>query len=92
MNCNNCYAGYADVDDQVDASQQAILAMLRQLVYHAGVPQNKIMVYEAVRVIPDRIYNPCHTEFSEVVWMDSRSDGINGRQPINWHKDNFSIL
>ena len=89
VNCNNCYAGYADIDDQIDASPQAILAMLRQLVHHAGVPQNKIMVYEAVRVIPDRIYNSCHAEFPEVVWMDSRGDGTNGRQPINWHKDAF---
>jgi hypothetical protein len=89
VNCNNCYAGYADIDDQVDASPQAILAMLRQLVHHAGVPQKNILVYEAVRVIPDRIYNPCHAEFPEVVWMDSRGDGTNGRQPINWHKDAF---
>lgn len=90
VNCNNCYAGYADIDDQVDASPQAILAMLRQLVHHAGVPQNKIVVYEAVRVIPDRIYNPCHAEFPEVQWMDSKGDGTNGRLPVIWRKETFS--
>ena len=89
VNCNNCYAGYADIDDQVDASPQAILAMLRQLVHHAGVPQNKIVVYEAIRVIPDRIYNPCHSEFPGVLWMDSRGDGVNGRLPVNWRKATF---
>lgn len=82
-------SGPEDVDDQIDASPQAILGMLRQLVHHARVPQNKIMVYEVVRVIPDRIHNPCHAEFPGVVWMDSRGDGTNGRQPISWHKDAF---
>lgn len=89
VNCNNCYAGYADVDDQIDASPQSILAMLRQLVHHAGVPQNKILVYEAIRVIPDRIYIPCHAEFPDVLWMDSRGDGINGRLPVKWRPATF---
>jgi hypothetical protein len=89
VNCNNCYAGYADVDDQIDASPQSILAMLRQLVHHAGVPQDRILVYEAIRVIPDRIYIPCHAEFPEVLWMDSRGDGINGRLPVNWRTATF---
>jgi hypothetical protein len=89
-NCNNCYAGYSDVDDQIDASPQAVLAMLRQLVHQAGVPQDKIVVYEAVRVIPDRVYNPCHAEFPGVIWVDSKGNGENGRQPVNWHKDAFS--
>jgi hypothetical protein len=86
VNCNNCYAGYADIDDQIDASPQSILAMLRQLVHHAAIPQNKILVYEAIRVIPDRIYNPCHADFPGVLWMDSRGDGTNGRLPVNWRK------
>ncbi|HWR37453.1 MAG TPA: DUF362 domain-containing protein [Clostridia bacterium] len=90
VNCNNCYAGYADVDDQVDAAPQSVLAILRQLVHNAGVPQDNIVVYEAVRVIPDRIYKPCHAEFPKVIWMDSKGDGVNGRQPLTWHKNAFS--
>ena len=43
------------------------LALSRQLVNQAGVPQDKIVVYEAIRVIPDRIYVPCHAEFPGVV-------------------------
>jgi len=90
VNCNNCYAGYPDADDQIDASPQAVLAMLRQLVHYAGIPQEKILVYEAVRVIPDRIYDPCHAEFPEVLWMDSKGDVANGRQPVDWHSNAFS--
>lgn len=89
-NCNNCYAGYSDVDDQIDASPQSVLAMLRQLVHQAGVPQDKIVVYEAVRVIPDRMYAPCHAEFPGVIWVDSKGNGTNGHQPVNWHKEAFS--
>jgi hypothetical protein len=90
INCNNAYAGYGDNDNQIDASPQAVLSMLRQLVHQAGVPQKNIVVCEAVRVLPDHLYQPCHAEFPEVLWMDSKGDGTNGRQPVNWHKDTFT--
>lgn len=85
INCNNAYAGYGDVDQQIDASKQTILALLRQLVNNAGVPQKNIVLYEAVRVIPDRIYVPCHAEFPDVKWADSKGDSINGRIKARWH-------
>lgn len=90
INCNNCYSGYTDTDNHVDASPQSVLAMLRQLVHHAGVPQSMITVYEAVRVVPDRIYNKCRAEFPNVVWVDSQGNGSNGRQPVNWHANAFN--
>ena len=64
--------------------------MLRQLVYLAGVPQDRITVYEAARVVPDRVYNPCHAEFPNVVWLDSQGNGSNGRQPPNFHAKAFN--
>lgn len=86
INCNNT-SGYTDVDNQADASPQMVLALLRQLVYQAGVPQDRITVYEApntapTRVIPDRIYAKGHAEFPNVVWADCT--GTNGRTPITW--------
>jgi polygalacturonase len=90
INCNNAYDGYGDVDQQIDASKQTVLALLRQLVNQAGVPQDKIVVYEAIRVIPDRIYIPCHAEFPGVLWMDSQGDGKNGRQPVNWRTNSLT--
>ncbi len=90
INCNNAYDGYGDVDQQIDASKQTVLALLRQLVNQAGVPQDKIVVYEAIRVIPDRIYVPCHAEFPGVLWMDSKGDGKNGRQPVNWRANTLT--
>jgi Domain of unknown function (DUF362) len=90
INCNNAYAGYGDNDNQIDASPQAVLAMLRQLVNRAGVPQKNIVVCEAIRVTPDHLYQPCHAEFPDVLWMDSKGDGANGRQPVVWHKNAFA--
>lgn len=87
INVNNAYAGYADNDNQVDADPQSVMAMLGQLVRQAGVPEDKIVVVEAVRVIPDRIYNPCHKAFPGVIWLDSKGDGKNGRVAPDWHKD-----
>jgi len=84
INCNNAYEGYSDVDNQIDASKQTVLGMLRQLINEAGVDQKDILVYEAIRVIPDRIYKPCHKEFPEVQWMDSKGNGENGRLSVQW--------
>ena len=86
INCNNAYEGYSDVDNQIDASKQTVLALIRQLVNHAGV-RNKIMFYEAIRVIPDRIYKPCHQEFPGVLWMDSKGNNENGRLPVVWREN-----
>ncbi len=93
INCNNCYdryGAYNSVENLIDAAPQPILAMLDQLVTRAGVPQEKILVFEAVRVIPDRIYKPCHEKFPRVLWMDSEGNGTNHRLPVDWHHDAFS--
>ena len=87
INCNNAYEGYTDSDNQIDASKQTVLALIRQLVNSAGVPQDKIMFYEAIRFIPDRIYQPCHQEFPGVLWMDSKGNNINGRLPVIWREN-----
>jgi hypothetical protein len=86
INCNNT-SNYADVDNQADASPHTVLAILRQLVNQAGIPQDMITVYEAPgtapsRVIPDRIYSKGHGEFASVVWADCT--GTSGRTAIAW--------
>jgi hypothetical protein len=87
INCNNAYEGYTDADNQIDASKQTVLSLLRQLINYAGVPQDKILFYEAIRVIPDRIYLPCHQEFPGVLWMDSKGNNDNGRLPVVWREN-----
>lgn len=86
INLNNCYGGYTDADNNIDASPQAVLSLLSQLVIHAGVPQNMITIYDATptssRCIPNRIYTPDHAAFPSVNWVDGQ--GLNGRLPANW--------
>lgn len=77
INLNNSFEQNDPNNNRADASSQMILALLNQLVYKAGVPQNKITLVDAIRVIPDRIYIPCHQAFPEVNWVDGK--GTNGR-------------
>jgi len=86
INCNNAYEGYGDVDGQIDQSPQAVVAILQQLVVGAGVPQEMITVYEATRVVPDRVYKPAHAAFPGVRFVDSKGDGTNGRLPVEYQK------
>lgn len=82
INCNNAYAGYGDDDNQIDASPQAVLAMVRQLVNGAGVRPEDISIYEATRVIPERVFGLIHAEFPGVHFVDSKGDIANGREPV----------
>ncbi|MCX6922173.1 MAG: DUF362 domain-containing protein [Verrucomicrobia bacterium] len=74
INCNNADTGggYSKSDNQADASPQTVLALVRQLVSHAHVPQNRITVYDASRPIRDCITYPTWSEFRDVVWADSQ--------------------
>ena len=87
INLNNTYAGYADADNNIDASTHAIRALLRQLTGPAGVAQKDISLSDPSpngnrRAIPDRIYVPLHAEFPEVCWVDCQ--GKFGRTAADW--------
>ena len=93
INCNNAYGGYGDVDGQIDQSPQVLLGLVRQLVTTAGVPQEMVTVYEAVRVVPDRVYAPTHAAFPRVRFVDSQGNGTNGRYPADYVEEmlNYSV-
>jgi len=48
------------VDNDKDAPPPMIRALLEQLVIAARIPQKNIVIYDATRVIPNRIYDPRH--------------------------------
>ena len=93
INCNNAYGGYGDVDGQIDQSPQVLFSLLDQLIDVAGVPQEMISVYEAARVIPDRVFTKPHAAFPGVRFIDSQGNGKNGRFPVEYQKDalHFSV-
>ena len=81
INLNNT-GGYTDTDNQLDASPHTVLSMVRQLVNVAGVPQNMITLYDAVRPVPDRIYTKVKAEFPNVIFVDNTGTG--GRVKNTW--------
>jgi hypothetical protein len=82
------YAGNGNTNQNtINGSPHLILAMVRQLVSQAGVAPSNIMVYDAVRFIPDAIYIPCHAEFPDVRFMDGY--GTNGRVLRTWTATNI---
>ncbi len=74
-------------DNNIDATQHLVLALLKSLIRDAGVPGANLIVYDATYNttynrgrIPDRIFDYCRVpggEFLNVIWMDSY--GGNGR-------------
>jgi hypothetical protein len=57
-------------------SPQVVLALLRQLVWKAGVKDSAITFYDSNRYVPDAIYTKCRNEFPGVHFMGwSRMNG-----------------
>lgn len=69
LNMNNTF-DYVD-NEQLNSSPYLTLALLRSLVYEAGVRQEDITVCEPSRYITDLLYNRCHGEFPGVTFVDN---------------------
>jgi hypothetical protein len=63
--------------DYMNTSPQMILALLRQLVRNAGVNQEDISVGDPLALFPNQYYDPLHSEFPGVRYMD-RNGGAEG--------------
>ena len=92
MNNNTSHAS----TNEINASPQVTLALLRTLIRDAQIPQKNITVFDASRFIPDEIFNKCHQEFREVVFVDNT--GGEGRvkstyveHAIPYSKDNGQL-
>lgn len=56
--------------DESDTTPQTMLAMLRQLVYHAGVTESNIYIGDPMAGIWNHIYDVLSAEFPNVNYMD----------------------
>ena len=61
----------------LNASPQLVYALIRSLTKEAGVPQKNITIFDASRFITDNIFNKCHKDFPEVIFIDN--EGGEGR-------------
>ena len=69
INTNNTY-GHED-SEEINATPQMVLSLLKSLVNEAGVPGRNITVFDASRFITDNIYNKCHAAFPDVNFVDN---------------------
>ncbi len=63
--------------NKADTSPQIIVAVLRQLVGHAGVDPNDIAVGDTLCLFPNQWWRICHGEFPQVTYFDAM--GKSGR-------------
>jgi hypothetical protein len=56
----------------LDGTPQLVYALIASLTKQAGVPQKNITIFDASRFITDNIFNKCHKDFPEVVFVDNK--------------------
>lgn len=88
INLNN--SSGAKSDNLTDASPQTVLAVVRQLVEEAKVPQDKIIVYDARRTIAPAILTKVWTTYKDVRFVQEREPGK--EQPVNPGYGNYKGL
>ena len=69
INQNNTYSH--ENSEEINASPQLILSLLRSLVKEAGVPEKQITVFDASRYLTDYLYRKCASEFPHVNYVDN---------------------
>ena len=69
INENNTYSH--NDSPEINATPQLILSILKSLVNEAGVPQQNITVFDASRFVTDNIFNKCHAQFPDVIFVDN---------------------
>ncbi len=57
--------------NRIDNSPQMLLALLRQLVYVARVPQTNISIGDPTALFPGFIYTPLHSEFPGITYFEA---------------------
>jgi hypothetical protein len=68
------------LDIEFDTSPQAILALLRQLVNEAGVPQQNIFIGDPMADIWNTLYDKFYAEFPDINYVSKRT--ITGRYKL----------
>jgi hypothetical protein len=83
INQNNTYS-HAD-SPEINTSPQLVYALIKSMVNEGGVPQNQITIFDASRFITDFLFNKCHSEFPNVIFVDNI--GGNGRIKSEYKPD-----
>lgn len=82
INMNNS-SRPGEADNNIDQSNHGLRAMLAQLTGPGKVDPACIVVYDATRAIPDRLFLPLNAEFPKVRWVVGRGIAP-GREEVEW--------
>jgi hypothetical protein len=69
INQNNTYSH--DESEEINATPQMTLSLLRSLINKAGIPQESIALIEPSRHLTNFIYNKCVSEFPHIIYVDN---------------------
>lgn len=83
INQNNT-SGQANTNE-INSTPQLILSLLKSLIKDAGIPEEKITVFDASRYLTDNIYEKCHSIYPNVAFVDNA--GGNGRIKSSYVQD-----
>lgn len=83
INNNNTYSH--DDSEEINASPQLVLALLRSLVEQGGIPQESIIVAEPSRFITESLFEKCHTAYPGIRYVDNT--GGDGRIKAKYQAD-----
>ncbi|MGA2327048.1 MAG: DUF362 domain-containing protein [Bryobacteraceae bacterium] len=78
-----------EANNNINSSPHVMLALVRQLVGQAGVPQSAVTFYDAVRRITPHTYDKCHGEFPQVSFVDG-SGALPGRMKAVFQPDRIT--
>ncbi|MFQ6048611.1 MAG: DUF362 domain-containing protein, partial [Phycisphaerae bacterium] len=66
--------------ENLNTSAEVMLALLRQLVYVAGVAEADLAIGDTLTYFVKHLWDVCHTEFPDVRYLDCK--GLLGRTPV----------
>jgi hypothetical protein len=69
INQNNTYSH--ENSSEINTTPQLVLSLLKSLIGDAGIPEDKITVFDASRFITDNIFTKCHAVYPKVVFVDN---------------------
>jgi len=78
LNCTTLGNGGRKLNDQLNATPQLAMAILDQLVDTMNIAQADISIGDPYRGMPDEIYDPCHTKYPNVHFIEGK--GTDGRE------------
>jgi len=78
INCTTLSSGGRKLNGALNATPQLAMALLEQLIDTLKITQADITFGDPYRGMPDEIYNPCHTKYPNVHYIEGL--GTNGRE------------